>query len=249
MKRLEISRLMDEYTDTEVFPEGGSAADIGVVKARVLAQAAPAQKARMPRKKKALLAAALAAVLVVLIGAGFPYIQHRLANGTLSFEKTPKGWQTSFLLDRLMMTLEDGRLYFNQDGGGRVDVTGLVSQDTPYIYDDSDPDTGLVYYVILGGTPECYGYLEWAQTPYPFDGWSFNFDRDGNPVSIVYRFEFNTPTPDGRDNWQSAVGFESTICLDDFRDIPWLVAGVEQLDIPYTVRSEECENVLVPGNY
>ena len=60
MKRLEISRLMDEYTDTEFFPAGGSAADTQAVHERVLAQAAPAKKKRMPPLTKVLIAAALA---------------------------------------------------------------------------------------------------------------------------------------------------------------------------------------------
>lgn len=61
MRRFEISRLMDEYEDNEFFPQGGETADLQAVKARVLAQAAPAGRRRMPRKKKLLLAAALAA--------------------------------------------------------------------------------------------------------------------------------------------------------------------------------------------
>lgn len=60
MKKLEISRLMDEYTDTEVFPEGGNAVDVQAVKDRVLARAVPAKKRRAPHWKTTLIAAALA---------------------------------------------------------------------------------------------------------------------------------------------------------------------------------------------
>ena len=73
MKKLEISRLMDEYTDNEFFPQEGETADPPAVKARVLAQAAPANR-RAPRKKRLLWAAALAAVMVLLVGAGLPNI-------------------------------------------------------------------------------------------------------------------------------------------------------------------------------
>ena len=38
MKRLEISKLMDGYTDDEFFPDGGETADTETVKARVLAR-------------------------------------------------------------------------------------------------------------------------------------------------------------------------------------------------------------------
>lgn len=246
MKRLEISRLMDEYTDTEFFPAGGSVAGPEAVKARVLANVkAPAGKERMPRRKKALLAAALAAVMVVLVGAGFPYIRHRLVGGTLSFEQTTDGRITAFVHSSEVMELEGGRLYFNQDDGQRIDVTDLISEETPYLYDGSDPDAGTIYYIILGGTPECYGYLEWIQTPYPFEDGATNFDENGDPVSITYGFELNTPNPDGSDNRRSIAGFEGSVCVDDSMNLPWLLAGVEQLGVPYWVPSEDEENVYI----
>lgn len=246
MKRLEISRLMDEYTDTEFFPTGGSVANPEAVKGWVLANVkAPVVKKRMPRKKKLLLAAALAAMLVVLVGAGFPYIQHRLVGGTLSFEQTTDGRITAFVHNSEVMELESGRLYFNQDDGQRIDVTDLISEETPYLYDGSDPNAGTIYYIILGGTPECYGYLEWIQTPYPFEDGATNFDENGDPVSITYGFELNTPDPDGSDNRQLAHGFETALSLNDSMDLPWLLTGVEQLGIPYWVPSEDEENVYI----
>lgn len=245
MKRLEISRLMDEYVDSEFFPEGGSAVDTQAVKDRVLAHAVPAKKRRMPRRKKLLLAAGLAAVMLVLVGAGFPYIQHRLVGGTLSFEQTTDGRITAFVHNSEVLKLEGGRLYFNQDDGQRVDVTDLISEETPYIYDGSDPDTGMRYYIIMGGTPESYGWLEWVQTPYPFDDESFHFDENGNPVSVIFNFDLNTPNPDGSDNRRSVSGFEGALCLDGSMNLPWLLVGVEQLGIPYWVLSGEDENVYV----
>ena len=70
MKRLEISKLMDEYVDTEFFPEGGGTADLQAVKARVLARAEPAKKRPRPHLKTVLIAAALAAVGVLCVAAG-----------------------------------------------------------------------------------------------------------------------------------------------------------------------------------
>lgn len=72
MKRLEISRLMDEYEDNEFFPQGGETADLQAVKARVLAQAEPAKKRPRPHLKTVLIAAALAAVGVLCVAAGLP---------------------------------------------------------------------------------------------------------------------------------------------------------------------------------
>ena len=139
MRRFEISRLMDEYEDNEFFPQGGETADLQAVKARVLAQAAPAKRRRMPRKMT-LLAAALAVVLVVLAGAGYPYIQHRLVSGELFFQQTADSRITGLVHYGPVIEEEDGRLFFHPDGGQRVDITDLVSEETPYIYDGSSLD-------------------------------------------------------------------------------------------------------------
>lgn len=242
MKRLRISSLMDEYTDTEFFPTGGSAVDPKAVKERVLAQAMAAaptrRKQKMPRKKKILLAAALAAALVLLVGAGYPFFQQQLVNGSLSFEQKDGEKMTSFVHYGELVKYEDGRLIFNRNGGQRIDITDLVSEETPYIYDASDPDTGMVYYIVMGGTPESFGWFEWIQTPYPFDDdLAFSFDEDGNPVTIIYDFEFAGPEID---NYGVCGMGYYTFCLDDFDPPLWLLSAIEELDIP--VRdSPECE--------
>ena len=142
MKRLRISKLMDEYTDTEFFPTGGSAVSSEAVKTRVLAKVkVQTQKKQIPRKKKLLIAAALAAALVLLMGAGYQFIQVKLVNGSLIFgQDRSKGF-----VENRIMEEEDGRLFFVPEEGQRVDITDLVSEETPYIYDGSDPDAGLTY--------------------------------------------------------------------------------------------------------
>lgn len=230
MKRLTISKLMDEYTDTEFFPTGGSTANPEAVKGWVLANAKPAkQKKQMPRRKKVLLAAALAAVMVVLAGAGFPYIQHRLVGGTLSFQQNADGSRiTAFVHNSEVVKYEDGRLIFTQDDGQRIDITDLVGEETPYIYDGSDPDTGMAYYIIMGGTPESFGWFEWIQTPYLFDDGAVDFDENGNPVSITSGFVLTNP-----ENNQRSVGGFGGVYWDDAMDHPWLLAGMEQLGITF----------------
>ena len=241
MKRLEISRLMDEYQDNEFFPEGGSVADAQAVKDRVLVNVkAPAEKAWKPAKKKLLLAAALAAVLVVLVGAGFPYIEHKLIGGTLSFEQTSNGRITAFVHNSEMVKCEDDRLIFTANDGQRIDITDLIDQDTPYIYDGSDPDTGSIYYVVMGGTPMSFGWFEWIQTPYAFDDGAYYFDENGNPVSILFNFELVTPGDDRR----GVFGHEA-VCLDDDMALPWLLAGAEQLGITF---QEAVESVTVAND-
>lgn len=244
MKRIRISSLMDEYTDTEFFPAGGSSVSPGTVKERVLAEAkasAPREKKPMPRKKKVLLAAALAAVLVVLAGAGFPYIQHRLVGGTLSFEQTSSSRTITFTHDGdgEIVSCEDGRLIFNQ-GDERIDITDLVSEETPYIYDGSDPDTGMTYYVIMGGTPKTYGCLEWTQTPYPFDDKNpginsdVEFDENGNPVIITNDFML-IDSEMGRSGY-CGIG---AIFLEDFMKLPWLLNGMEYVGIAFQDAPED----------
>ncbi|MDE6259325.1 MAG: hypothetical protein K2M42_00425 [Oscillospiraceae bacterium] len=241
MKQLEISRLMDEYTDTEVFPEGGSAANPEAVKGWVLANVkAPAKKKQKPAKKKLLLAAALATVMVVLVGAGFPYIEHKLVGGTLSFEQTSNGRITAFVHNSELVKCEDDRLIFTANDGQRIDITDLIDQDTPYIYDGSDPGTGSTYYVVMGGTPESYGWFEWIQTPYAFDDGAYHFDEDGNPVSILFDFELVTSGDDRR----SVFGYDC-VCLDGDMDLPWLLAGAEQVGITF---EEAVESVTVAND-
>lgn len=242
MRRFEISRLMDEYEDNEFFPQGGETADLQAVKARVLAQAAPAKRRRMPRKKKLLLSAALAAVLVVLAGAGYPYIQHRLVSGELFFQQTADSRITGLVHYGPVIEEEDGRLFFHPDGGQRVDITDLVSEETPYIYDGSSFDTGTSYYIILGGTPESYGSLEWITAPSPFDCGDGPqspggvFDESGRRLTIAYAF--TGVSREGGEFHSSSLGEVPSVQMEAEMYRPWLLAGLNQLGIPFQDASE-----------
>ena len=231
MKRLSISKLMDEYTDTEFFPAGGSAVSAERVKARVLAQAmaaAPARrKQKMPRKKKILLAAALAAALILLAGAGYPYFRYQLVKGSLTFGQEAAGKYKSFLEKNTIVEEEDGRLFFATEDGQRIDITDLVSEETPYIYDGSDPDAGLTYYIIMGGTPECYGWLTWISMPNP----QYEPKAYERKMTTAYRFYIS-------DVWIGGLTDHIAMDVDavewwDSMDHPWLLAGAEQLGIPF----------------
>ena len=243
MRRIRISKRMDEYTDTEFFPAGGSAVSPERVKARVLAQAmaaAPARrKQKMSRKKKLLLTAALAAAMVLLMAAGYPFFRHLLVNGELNFSQTADGRVVSFEQRSPLVVSENGRLYFTPEGELRVDITNLVSEETPYIYDGSDPGAGLTYYIIMGGTPECFGWFTWIRTPNPFD------DSEGAPgvnedgFYTVYGFSMNNEK--GRIG-RGGMGFGAVEWWDDM-DHPWLLAGTEQLGITF-VPTEEFEAMV-----
>lgn len=241
MKELRISELMDDYRDDEFFPEGERRADPEAVAVRVLKQvhgAAPA-KQKMPRRKKLLLAGALAAVLVVLMGAGFPYIQHQLANGTLSFEETPNSKTYSWKSTGPMLDLEDGRLFFLLNSE-RIDITDQISEDVPYIYNNSDPDAGVTDYVILGGTPEHYGAFEWVVTPDPFTYEGENAPHhEGAEEGVAYAYSYDSyewvadDYEDGYIQSASHLGL-GTVAWHEGEMIPaWLLSAMEELGIPY----------------
>ena len=237
MKRLEISRLMDEYVDGEFFPEGGSSTDVEAVKARVLANAAPAGKRRMPPLKAALLAAALALVGVLCIAAGLPGLVYQLANGTLTFTQTSNSKIATVFSD-VIMNLEDNRV-FSLLNGEHVDITDRISQDTPYITDCSDPETGLTHYIIMGGTPEHYGWFEWIVTPDPFTYEEGSAMHEGAGEGIFstyvyhsYRWKLSEDGTWEADRTGDLVG-SGRFTWSDGTDLPpWLFAAIEELDIP-----------------
>lgn len=258
MKRLEISKLMDEYTDTEFFPTGGSVADPTAVKSRVLSyMKAPAQKKQILRKKKVLLTAALAAVMVLLVGAGFPYIQHQLVGGTLTYEETGDGRITALVHYGPVMYLENERIFFNQDDGQSVDITDLINEETPYIHDGSNPETGMTYYIILGGTPEHYGWFEWITVPDPFtpdeniasiadeNGLIYNYDCEFTAVNdgVPYQVRaggFSNP------DWQMFSDFNEEHNIFNIPDFQWLRTAADQLEIPFIDTTGEIMTTI-PG--
>ena len=240
MRRFMISELMDEYVDNEVFPQGGETAGVEAVKARVLAKAAPARKKPRPRLKTVLIAAALAVVMVVLVGAGFPFISYRLAGGDLFYQETSDGNITALRHTEPLMTLEDGRLWFIQEGQ-RMDITDLISEETPYIHDASDPETGMTYYIIMGGTPEAYGWFEWIVPPDSFGG----ADSANRPRSMYdCEFVFQGGQPD---ETSQVYGDLSADGVDWSRveRRPWLVAAAEALGIPAADVSDETNDSYI----
>lgn len=239
MKRLEISKLMDDYVDNEFCPEGGQTADTEAVKARVLAQVkAPAKKRHRPTLKTALIAAALAVGALLSIAAGLPGLVYQLANGTLTFTQTSNSKITT-VYSEVIMNLEDGRV-FSLLNGGHVDITDRIGQDTPYIIDCSDPETGLTHYVVMGGTPEEYGWFEWITTPDPFTYEEGSPVHEGTEEGIfsiyVYHSYRWTLSEDG--TWEAdrngdLVG-NGRFTWDDTMDVPpWLLAAIEKLGIPF----------------
>ena len=65
--------------------------------------------------------------------------------------------------DPTIITLEGGRLWFVA-GDQRVDVTDQVDEETPYIWTQWLED-GSLHYIVVGGTPEDYGWFEGVTAP------------------------------------------------------------------------------------
>lgn len=244
MKELRISELMDGYQDDEFFPEGGLAAGTDAVAARVLEQvrtAAPAKK-KMPRRRKLFLAGALAAVMAVLVGAGFPSKLYQLATGgTVEFYRDAESRTISHQGGDAPLELEDGQL-FCVLGGERIDTAGLMDWDTPYIRDLSDPAEDMTYFLIMGGTPERYGWFQWIVVPDPFD------QKEGDSILLatedgwLYTYDFTFVTvEEGGETYTSGgggtgnpdwVSFTEDLKLAE-ADFQWLRAAAEQLGIPF----------------
>ncbi len=168
MKRLKISKLMDGYTDEEFFPDGGETANPETVKARVLARVKVPVKKRTPQWKAALLAAALAVGALLSIAAGLPTtVYHLVTGGTMTIQEGPNGYKSYDFTNQFPaepVVLEEGRLWLVLDGG-RTDITDQIDMDTPYIVEHTDPESGLSNFLIVGGTPEDYGYCSYQEDP------------------------------------------------------------------------------------
>ena len=65
--------------------------------------------------------------------------------------------------DSTPFVLEDGKLWF-VNGEKRTDLTGLIDENTPFVYEHTDPATGNKGYLVLGGTPEDFGWAEFFLT-------------------------------------------------------------------------------------
>ena len=226
MKRLEISRLMDEYQDDEFFPEGGTTADAQAVKERVLAQIGTVKKRRVPSLKVVLLAAALTVGCLLCIAASLPTkVYHLVTGGTVTVHYGPNGYtSTDFTHDAAqnLVVLEDGRIWLDLNGE-RTDITGLIDAETPYIVESTDPDTGFLGILIVGGTPGDLGWAYWQQKS--DDGYGFG-GGNGNCYTSYC-------TIDGEPYVLRDLTEEQWDLIDpnSHYDIwrPWYLNGIEQL--------------------
>ena len=161
---IKISRLMDAYTDNEFFIQGESEVNMDTVKNNVIEKAEGTKKRMKPVAKVLIGVAAAAALAVGATAATIAIMQGSVTNAsgaTYNYEITDGGYSISMSITDYgsILTLEDGRLYFNINDES-TDVTDLMDNQTPYIYAYTNTDTGMKNYVVLGGTPEEYYIID-----------------------------------------------------------------------------------------
>ena len=168
LKRIDLFQLMNAFQDEEFEPEEECFVDENKVKETVLAQV---QQKKRKGRTVLVLAAALAACLAL---AGWTYgerIYQFISGSQVTISGSAgMGSGTVTLSDGLdengdptIITLEEGRLWFVA-GDQRVDVTDQVDEETPYIWTQWLED-GSLHYIVVGGTPEDYGWFEGVTAP------------------------------------------------------------------------------------
>ena len=165
-RKVDISRLMDAYEDTEFMPEEEILVDTERIKREVIKTV---KGKRRTARRMAIVAAVLAACLAL---AGWTYgeqIYQFFSGGWVSIGGADDGPTMAMSNglddngDPTIIALEEGRLWFVA-GEERVDVTDLVDEETPYVWTQWMED-GSLHYIIVGGTPEDYGWSEGMKFP------------------------------------------------------------------------------------
>lgn len=201
----------------------------------------PAKRKRSRAVRMVLVAAALAVVGVLCIAAGVPYQVYNFLSGG-SIAVVPEGSGiiggaeiTVSSKDETPLVLADGRLWF-VNGGERTDVTDLIDENTPYIYENTDPATGNKGYIILGGTVDDFGWAEYAGLDGGAGMMGDNFAQyyvilDGERLLLTELTssqlqQIHDMSEIGEDGVDRASKVESETVYR-----PWLTAAMEQLGI------------------
>ena len=187
-----------------------------------------AQKRRMPRAGKLILAAALAVGCVLSIAAGLPaQVYNFMSGGTVSVNEN--GGSNDWSMDEVNPPIvqEDGKLWF-VNGGERTDLTGLIDEDTPYIYENTDPATGNKGYVIVGGTVDHFGWAEIFETESGAASLT-GLDYDDTYLTID---GVRQPSYELSEELVEKLNHDPSYKLDTVNR-PWFQAALDQLGLEY----------------
>lgn len=184
MKReIDITMLMDNYTDNEFNIGGEPAVEADKVVSAVLPQVK--QKKKVKPLFKVIAAAAAAVVLAGTTAATAFTIKGGYTTSTgaevsYEFGENHGIWNISHGAEEVLRVEEGNRLMFVADGQ-YIDITDLVDENTPYIYsyENSNGDT---CYIAAGGAAGDYGYVSMIPIPMSEDyvGW----DENGYNVQV-----------------------------------------------------------------
>ena len=144
--------------------------------------------------------------------------------------------------------IRDGVVWFTTETGEELDITGQFSETEPYVYSYTD-SVGARHDVVVGGTPENYGYFEYAYSEDGSFGGGAGVYPDGDysalhpPVWLAaYRQANGLPSPSGGDPMEQDAGGELVwldpqLAVEDGKVL--LTVGGETTDI--TGRFSETE--------
>ena len=194
------------------------------------------QKRRMPRAGKIVLAAALAVGCVLSIAAGLPaQVYNFMSGGMVSIE----GGKTENITASVKwepidedeqnapIVLEDGKLWF-VNGEKRTDLTGLIDENTPYIYEHTDPATGNKGYVIVGGGADNYGWAEFFLT----EGGAASMTGDNYADSYLTIEGVRQPSYELSEELVEKLNNDPSYALETVNH-PWFQAALDQLEMDF----------------
>ena len=183
------------------------------------------QKRRMPRAGKLILAAALAVGCVLSIAEGLPaQVYNFVAGGVMTvLPGTDQAFFDFTGEDTSPIALKDGRVLLAVDGQ-EIDITGKTDEDTPYIYERTDPASGNKGWLVVGGPADDLGWVELVQFG---DTCAIGGDNFALPGSIsLDDFKDIQPAEDG----SYVVGGEfEMVDYPVYR--PWLDTALKQLGL------------------
>ena len=164
MKReIDITELMDSYTDNEFNIGGETGVEAEKVVSAVLLQVK--QKKKMKPKFKVLIAAAAAAIVLAGGATAAGFISKGAFTTATNMEygyDIGEDYVNEYIDFRNAVPpaeLEDGRVYFTLDGA-HTDITELIDRTTPYIYSYTNAETRQPIHIVVGGEPENYAFVE-----------------------------------------------------------------------------------------
>lgn len=111
---------------------------------------------RFRRRFPVVFVAALAAIF--LMGAAGVVTIYHLVVG-FNIEQTEERFSVDFSTGIAPAVIENDRLWFIADGQ-HIDITDSIDENTPYIYTTVNTTTNRTSYIIIGGTPDNFGYAE-----------------------------------------------------------------------------------------